>query len=541
MSNVIVHVINVGQGDCFLVQVEGVIITTSKKNYLIDGGNGNKEHMANLIQCLTETSLITTEVGKSEIKLDYIIATHPDEDHFKGLEKLLDEHKYHGKVLITKDFFKKDTAEYFLQKIQESHKVLQILDTENKINGNVKWYFPKAKGVIAHNLQQKPEDSPSRTLESLMKDMMISAASPAKPQPLAMSTKPKPKKSPATNDTSILTVVNKTCVFTGDSNGDLITKHVLEDLIHKRIKPHFQIFQVPHHGSKINSKITELDIRSQYYGLGVDEDQALKRLRTQVESVSYNKREITETLNCAEFYCLFTADYYLISGGGHENYDHPNAEVLQGIIIARMIQRKLCYIVVTNSQGLDAKKLENLKIILPQEEWSVFVKIIHINDLKTDPPLLCTIPQQSHVTIETGPDHKEMKRHKQSLIEWSPQGYKTAFDKTETISNPDFHRLSIPLKCIRMPVPHKPWIGKEVNICYRVPKTKWYIKIQRTITKVSYTMFRYLDDEWKMETITYESSLPEDPDLLKSLLSTIGIIKISETSKKTLECNTTQE
>lgn len=69
-DKLLVHFINVGQGDSILVQ-------TNNKNLLIDAGPKNKEIVPYLKKCGIKT-------------LDYVIATHPHEDHIGGMSYVID-------------------------------------------------------------------------------------------------------------------------------------------------------------------------------------------------------------------------------------------------------------------------------------------------------------------------------------------------------------------------------------------------------------------------------------------------------------------
>ncbi len=68
-----VHYIDVGQGDSILVQ-------TKDKNILID--SGTRKSSDNLINYLKKQHIK---------KLDYVLATHPHEDHIGGMPKVIDE------------------------------------------------------------------------------------------------------------------------------------------------------------------------------------------------------------------------------------------------------------------------------------------------------------------------------------------------------------------------------------------------------------------------------------------------------------------
>lgn len=70
-KELVVHYVDVGQGDSELIQVDG-------KNILIDAGD-NKDDAYYYLKKLGITTL------------DYVIATHPHEDHIGGMDKVIDE------------------------------------------------------------------------------------------------------------------------------------------------------------------------------------------------------------------------------------------------------------------------------------------------------------------------------------------------------------------------------------------------------------------------------------------------------------------
>jgi len=91
-SNLIVHYIDVGQADSILIQI-------NNKNLLIDGGN--KDDGDKIIKYLK---------GQGVTKLDYVIATHPHEDHIGGMASIIKKFDlgkfYAPKKLNSTDVFK---------------------------------------------------------------------------------------------------------------------------------------------------------------------------------------------------------------------------------------------------------------------------------------------------------------------------------------------------------------------------------------------------------------------------------------------------
>lgn len=89
----LVHYIDVGQGDCILIQV-------NNKNLLIDSGPKSDKK-----QCLNYLSSLKID------KLDYVIATHPHEDHIGNMADVINDYNilafYAPKVTSTTKTFEK--------------------------------------------------------------------------------------------------------------------------------------------------------------------------------------------------------------------------------------------------------------------------------------------------------------------------------------------------------------------------------------------------------------------------------------------------
>lgn len=66
-NNMVTHFIDVGQGDCILIQV-------NNKNLLIDSGTSDSKEK--LVRYLKNNNIT---------KLDYVVATHPHDDHIGGM------------------------------------------------------------------------------------------------------------------------------------------------------------------------------------------------------------------------------------------------------------------------------------------------------------------------------------------------------------------------------------------------------------------------------------------------------------------------
>ena len=90
-NKMIIHYIDVGQGDCILIQV-------NNKNFLIDSGpSSNRKDLLNYLEKLNIK------------KFDYIIATHPHEDHIGNMDTIIKRYDigsfYSPKVITSSTTF----------------------------------------------------------------------------------------------------------------------------------------------------------------------------------------------------------------------------------------------------------------------------------------------------------------------------------------------------------------------------------------------------------------------------------------------------
>ena len=144
-SDLKITMLNVGQGDSFLIQ-------TSTQNILIDTSD------------VDERSKLVSELDKAGVNsLDKIILTHPHADHIGGLEKLLKDKKFTVKEVFDNGIA--STSKLYLNymtAIKENnvkHSTLKAGDTLN-FGGNVKFevLFPNKNLVDEVNGGKQKSD-----------------------------------------------------------------------------------------------------------------------------------------------------------------------------------------------------------------------------------------------------------------------------------------------------------------------------------------------------------------------------------------------
>ena len=453
-------------------------------NYLIDGGHA--KHLSNILSCMDEYA--RTEHG---IPLHGIIVTHPDGDHLNGITKLLERHRqefYNDyNVVITEAFYwrsKQDVCTRFLKLMDRLYHKRDIIGVAKCLSPGpgLNCYFPKESGCL---LRCRARDDTVRRI-----------------QPSEIFTKEAPKQVDA-NETSTLTVINQSerkydAVLTGDST----TREILPLVEGKEIG----IFQVPHHGSLLNSKLKDREKLVEYSG--------------QYNLSIVHNNEVKEILL---FYSTFRAQCYLISAGGTESYKHPHPFVIQGIILANSLRHHECVIVLTNSRGLNSEKLKQLHRLAPQ--WTQYVKIHHLDDV--------FITEQHHTSLRPESCIGDVRA---STVEWTPEGYinrtkitlpvkltindhrpleRNRFTEKSTVEITVQEKLKFSAHIICIPLPHNPRTGDSINCCYVIEesiasevclsKALFLLDNDERIRSLSrakkYILFQYINNEWEKKQL----------------------------------------
>ena len=194
-----VYFLNVGQGDAFLIRL------SSGHNILIDGGPSPKI-----------LKKLDTILPFWERRIDFLLLTHPDYDHLKGVVEMLKKNKFKIQVLAWTGVLKETKT--FKEFLREKEKVQ-------------KEYF-----LYSGDLVLFPSKKCSFFLQILWPEREIKGRIFKK----------------ASNDTSIvgkLRGCQDSILFSGD-----ITKAVEKKLVKKfPDKLGSQILKVAHHGSKMSS------------------------------------------------------------------------------------------------------------------------------------------------------------------------------------------------------------------------------------------------------------------------------------------------
>ena len=456
-----------------------IILVGQEYNYLIDGGRRKDTAFSNIECCLREYDVM----NEDGVKLHGIIVTHPDGDHLNGIVKLLE--KYGQKILnsynivITEAFFwigekGKTNAEVskLMVQIRNVYLTRDVIVKTRCLRAGFNCYFRNVSGCLFGCACMPKAD----------KSISTHLSEP----------KQKPKGIDA-NETSILTTINESkrrcdAVLTGDSN----FKEILPLVEGKEIG----IFQVPHHGSW------------EQYGLSTKHDEEAK-----IQKI-------------AQFYCKFTAQCYLISAGGTKNYKHPHPPVLQGIILANSRQSNTCVILLTNSRGLDSKKVKQLHKLVPQ--WTKYVNIYHYDDV------FCTEPEQCHTNLHPERCISDISK---STIQWTPEGYvnnitrimlpveptmgacrplaKNRFVEKSTVGITIEGTFSFKAHIICVPLPHNPRSGDSINCCYVIEESiapgnhfsqaLFLVDNDASTQSLSrakkYILFQYINNEWQKKEL----------------------------------------
>jgi competence protein ComEC len=114
-GQLIIHFIDVGQADSILIQ-------QGSSSMLIDAGNN------------LDSELVRNYISKQGItKLDYIVGTHPHEDHIGGLDHIIDSFEI-GKIYMPKAISSTLTFEDVVTAIKSNGMVASVPKTGDTFN-----------------------------------------------------------------------------------------------------------------------------------------------------------------------------------------------------------------------------------------------------------------------------------------------------------------------------------------------------------------------------------------------------------------------
>lgn len=133
--------IDVGQGDSTL------IITPKNKKILVDGGGSETYEVG---ENVVKPYLLKEKI----IKLDYVIISHFDSDHVKGIIEILDDF-YIDKIIIPKQFSESENYNTFNEIIKKEKLRVVIVEKGSKIkieeNLFIDILWPDSKNIINEN------------------------------------------------------------------------------------------------------------------------------------------------------------------------------------------------------------------------------------------------------------------------------------------------------------------------------------------------------------------------------------------------------
>lgn len=271
-NDLVTHFIDVGQGDSSLIEFPNGQVA------LIDGGP--RSNSKELIKYLKSTNIN---------KIDYLIATHPHEDHIGGLPEVLRNFKVENiympdRIASTKIF------EDLLKEIERQNLSIDIAESGDYIidDGDLKFYF---LGPVRNNYEK-------------------------------------------TNNYSIVSKIeykDNSVLITGDAE-----KESEKDMLDKNLNVKSEVLRVGHHGSRTSST--------------------------------------------KDFIKKVSADYYIISLGKDNEYNHPHKEVMATLdSTSRPVYRtdELGTIVMvadgTRIEFKDIDKLEEDKTLNLKEEKGTYI------------------------------------------------------------------------------------------------------------------------------------------------------------------------
>lgn len=201
-KNLKIYFIDVGQGDSCM------IVTPKNKTILIDGGGSVNSNFD-----VGEKTLIPYILDRGFTKIDIVIISHFDNDHYQGLIKIIEELKV-KKIIVGKQFENSENYKEFVNLVKKKDIKVYVVEAGQRINIEKELYidvlWPDSSNVITDNVLN--------------------------------------------NNSLVCTLVYKnfSCIFTGDIE-EIAEKAILQKYKNNLNRLSATILKVAHHGSKTSS------------------------------------------------------------------------------------------------------------------------------------------------------------------------------------------------------------------------------------------------------------------------------------------------
>ena len=264
--------------------------------YLVDGSKGGRRSDLPMV-----SKAFKEFCGPQGEYLNGIIITHPDEDHYRGVQQLVESYRLRCPILLTDQFLGEanhNNVEQCLKSLEQCGYVGRHLENPNP--SDVYPHFPRCFNFQCFNTTLVLYEYRGRSL--------------------SVNRPTNKHRHGNTNDTSIvLTITDPSnpdrilACLTGDIN---INIYQTEQI---RAMKQIPILLVPHHGSKYNS-----------------------------EYIFYKRCQV---------------DTYLISCGNHKRFRFPDKEVLGGICHAAIEAKRRVCIILTNGRHLNSGKMSDIHTV----------------------------------------------------------------------------------------------------------------------------------------------------------------------------------
>lgn len=257
MNNFNIKMFVEGRGDCFLLKISN---NTSSANILIDGYSKLSNELKENLNINDDLGCLKNQINSIDYidHIDYIVVTHIDSDHVKGIIDLFEDSKYNPKIKNTSiiyNFVTKKTIDYRhaqkLEKLINGKKIINTCENDYTIYSNdfIKFLsYEKRKKLSPRN-----KDVAYITfLHPNEKKDVNEVYEDYKSKNRTGDFKPNGELVNKQSISFLIEFLDKKVLFTGDGDMDTISAKIdnLRNIHNKEI----DFIKIPHHGAEKQNK-----------------------------------------------------------------------------------------------------------------------------------------------------------------------------------------------------------------------------------------------------------------------------------------------